>query len=455
VLLLNNGRMLQGTVTEEGTEVVLRQNGGEIRFKKLDVERTFASIAEVYQYKLTQLPERDPEEHMKLARWCLGQNMRDEAKAELLAVLALSPKSNQARAMLGSIEADESRAGQTKRDPSVARASAEVVERDSGSSRPQSMVDPSLLNRAQRELGISGLPVIFDLPPAVAVKRAEQFSKNIHPLLQMTCAKCHNEQYSGRFQLVEVKNRRGLTGTVLRANLDATLQLINPENPAGSELLSSVLLPHGNGQSRRPVFSGSNDPRFQVLSAWVNSLHATKGAGEGIAQSRFGGRDDPAGPGFASDRNPIPLPFSPTPNSSASGPAAPAPDFSARRLDPRFVDPGAIPGTRYVPGRGMVPEQDAPSPGEFPLPYMLGGPKPALQGSASGAGVLGAKAGQSPLPASQPSLPLRPTPESPAGKEDDNATDSDSKAEAKPSKKPVTIDPGLLERALKSRMGAR
>jgi hypothetical protein len=103
----------------------------------------------------------------------------------------------------------------------------------------------------------------------------------------------------------------------------------------------------------------------------------------------------------------------------------------------------------------MVAEKDAPSPSEFPLPYMLGGPKPVMQDSGRGGAGLGSKNGLPPLPTSQPPLPVRPSTASPAGAEDDDPSDADSKAEAKSPKKPVTIDPGLLERALKSRMGAR
>ena len=57
-----------------------------------------------------------------------------------------------------------------------------------------------------------GLPVIFDLPPALAVKRADEFARDVHPVLQTACARCHNEQLPGQFQLIEVKTRHGPDG---------------------------------------------------------------------------------------------------------------------------------------------------------------------------------------------------------------------------------------------------
>src|SRR5207244_4764077 len=93
-----------------------------------------------------------------------------------------------------------------------------------------------------------------------------------HPILQRYCANCHNEKYPGNFQLVRVRSKGEGTADALRANLDGVLRLINPENPAKSELLSSALVPHGGGPNPRPIFRGSNDPAYQLLAAWVNSL---------------------------------------------------------------------------------------------------------------------------------------------------------------------------------------
>src|SRR5262249_58066311 len=100
-----------------------------------------------------------------------------------------------------------------------------------------------------------------------------------HHTLQAACARCHNEKYDGTFQLIEVKPRHAPTADVLRANLDATLRLVDPENPARSELLSSALLPHGNAPTKRPIFRGSNDIKFQILATWVNSLPPAPASG--------------------------------------------------------------------------------------------------------------------------------------------------------------------------------
>ena len=169
--------------------------------------------------------------------------------------------------MLVSIEQAATVAAFRQRDPEVRQTGADEM----NDLRP-SALDSAVLRRAQRELGISNLPVIFDLPVPDAIKRAEEFARYINPLLQVNCAKCHDGEYDGAFQLVSTKRRSDHTPDALRANLDATLRLVDPKNPARSELLSSTLRPHGRGQRPRPIFPGSNDPTYQILARWVQNL---------------------------------------------------------------------------------------------------------------------------------------------------------------------------------------
>src|SRR4051812_257974 len=64
VLLLSDGRVLQGSLSEDGEGYVLRQRGGQLHFRKSQVEKVFQSIHGVYEYKRERLPDRDPDERM-------------------------------------------------------------------------------------------------------------------------------------------------------------------------------------------------------------------------------------------------------------------------------------------------------------------------------------------------------------------------------------------------------
>jgi hypothetical protein len=452
VLLLSDGRTLEGTLRVEGSDYVLRQKGGEIRFKKTAVAGTFGSLAEVYQFKQAQIPDDDPDEHLKLARWCLSGNLRAEARVELTKVVAVSEHAAVAKAMLASIEASETRMGPAQVDSDVVRTAGETVDPASGAKRAQrpGELDPEMLRRATKDLGVTGRPVIFDLPPAVAARRADQFATTVHRILQARCAKCHNERHDGAFQLVEVKTRKDWTQAALRSNLDATLQLVDPDNPSRSELLARSLVPHGNGAMKRPIFSGSNDREFQILAAWVNSLRGAPASTRGNDPRLGGPTRDPqvsTTGSFASDRTPGPLPYTATTNGPAIGPV----DASGGLPSNVHVDVVAPPATRYVPGRGMVVENTPPAAGEFPVSPLVSGRLPTIPGAAPqpvGSPALLPPAlpgpdGSLPPPAevSQPGVPGAPAQAPPAA--------------ATPAKKPVKIDPGLLQKALESRNNAR
>src|SRR3954454_4481981 len=123
VLSLYDGRVLQGKIQVDDAGYSLLRNGGVLRLRKELVEGAFGSIQEVYRFKAGRLPDRDPDEHLKLADWCLTHHMNAEAKAQLLAVLALSPGNVQIRNRIAHI--DNALARATRRDEALVRARAE------------------------------------------------------------------------------------------------------------------------------------------------------------------------------------------------------------------------------------------------------------------------------------------------------------------------------------------
>jgi hypothetical protein len=450
-LLLTDGRLVRGLLSRDDTTYTVTQKLGVIRFPKKQVERSFETVQEAYQYKLARIPEDDPAERVRLARWCLNLHLSEEAKSQLEKVLEISPDHGPAKAMLAKIvqsEATAVPAAESKVDERVQQAGAEEVVED----RPGAL-DSAVLRGAERRMGITGKAVIFDLPQPIASRRAEEFKQYIHPILQAYCAKCHNADYPGLFQLEPVKAGRQRTSDSIRANLDATLRLVDPENPAKSELLSSTLRPHGLGPRKRPIFPGSNNRAYQILAAWVNSLRPAAGP-DGTTSERQ--KADDADEPFAADR----------------GRFGPAPlDQFARGInagDPRRLPANAKPAAqaaggpayRYAEGQGMVPEDlQQADPREFPLPYMMGGPRPIVPGAGasreqrtadSQATRAARTPGEAPIAARKEpgASPDDRTAGTPAGPETADPRSSLSSGSSKAKKKPVKIDPAVLERLL-------
>ena len=446
-LLLTDGHLIQGVIGREPGFYTVTRKIGVLRYPERKVERSFDSVQAAYRYRLSRIPEDDPAERLRLAQWCLTQHLDPEAMALLTQVVELSPNHAQARLMLAGLrqtEANRMAREETKVDDGVRQASATSLSEDN----PRAL-DSAVLAGAGRRMGISGLPVIFDLPPATSVLRAQQYKQYVHPVLQAYCARCHNADYPGRFQLVPTRTPRQRTPDALRANLDATLRLVDPDNLSRSEILTTVLLPHGGSVNRRPVhlFSGSNDRAYQIISTWVNSLHTI---GRVEARSEPGMPDGEADEPFGAGRR-------------RSG--TESNDSFARGVRPE--EQGASPGMsrpnatgqggpyyRYVEGQGMQPEDpNQVDPREFPLPYMLGGPKPKVPGVVNPTSPDRMISPTVPAPDAKASNP-RGLGKAPAAVEDDvpplpdtPPTRVSGKGTAKKSK-PVSIDPKLLQKLL-------
>jgi len=369
---------------------------------------------------------------MKLAHWCLNLKLIAEAKEQLIDVAKHNPNHPQAYAMLVSIEQAATRAAYRQRDPEVRQTRADEMT----DQRPGAL-DSAVLRRAQRELGISNLPVIFDLPVPVAVKRAEEFARYINPLLQVNCAKCHNGEYEGAFQLVSTKSRADRTPEALRANLDATLRLVDPKNPAHSELLSSTLRAHGRGPRPRPIFPGSNDATYQILANWVHKL-CPPVTGADAKRTERGQIPTEGVETFAVDRDQI----------GRDRPDQTAPAVSGRAGSPELAagTPARTripPPSRFVPGGSLAAEGSNPAdPQEFPLPFAITGVKPNLPPAHAASKPTTTGPGGSAAKPASPSAP-NASGEQAKGKDGSGGT-------AKKTSKPLTLDPALLERTLKS-----
>ena len=361
VLLLSNGRFLQGNVSETpaGDSYELRTKGGSFPVPKKDVRKRYGSMAELYEDKVAHLPDRDPDERMKLALWCLEQHMEPQAHDQLKGALAINPGDKRAERMIANIEANAQRT--TGRDAEVRVAGAEIVEPAPRTAAMEGMPMPRPRTR------VAVRPVIFDLPPDVAMKRFVEFAWDVHPILQASCASCHNEAYQGEYRLIGGKSRRDWTVDVVRANLDATLRHVRRDDPSHSDLVAYASNPHG--ATPRPAFHGPNDRRYRLLVTWLGSLKTSEAvARAGRAPAPAAARGDAA----------LPSPSAPTgcPRRPASGDARA--DARPRLIDapeghggtdlrPVVPDGGRRPGrpTRR-PVRPAEPPRSAPAAGPTP-----------------------------------------------------------------------------------------
>ncbi len=480
VLLLSNGRVVRGEITEDPASGVYRikGKGGPLPpLAKAAVKKAAGSLEELYAFQVQGLPPGDPDERMKLVKWCLTENLQAQAREQLDAVLAMCPGDADAKRMSYNLQASVDRAGPV--DAEVRQTGAEM-----GGVVAPGNLDPSIVKRVRRGFGANANPEVFNLPPAVAVKRANEFVEWVQPVLQKSCAGCHNEKYAGDFQLVEVKSRRDRTNPdISRANLEATLRLVNPDDPARSELLSAGLVPHG--PNKGAIFQGPADPGYRTVVAWVRLLKAAPAPGSATAGVAPQPASSPAPAGGAVTRTGYEPPSAETIS----------PDRAARSARGASATGAGLP---TLPGLDMVAAAKAAAPAQagalrtqerydttadfsgglpdsaFEVPYAAGGPAPKRPAAARPPAAKG-KAQPKGDDSALPDLPEPAATANPAkpvdaegravlvGNTDNPNTlpgmdqpmyPTAAKAEGEAKKAKPKLDPAALEKMMRNRNGA-
>lgn len=305
VLVLTTGEVVTGTIYETDTGYEVKTGVGILPYRRSAVEGAYASLADAYAARRARTPANDPDEKLKLAQWCLTWKLRNEAEVELQELVNLSPTHALAKRMLHNVQNAPRQSSQ--RDDEVQRTGGEEIEPPAAMN---SQVLDELRRAARENPRAAAVPVIFDLPRPLAIRRYHEFASVIHGELQNRCARCHNEQSPHAFQLIQAKSRVDLRNELLtRANLDATLRLVDPVEPRRSVLLSSAIMPHK--PSNRPILSGPNDPVYQHLLVWVTGLHSPtaqplSAPGNDVAQTSHVVPPAAAAPragGFGTDRS--------------------------------------------------------------------------------------------------------------------------------------------------------
>ncbi|RUL87530.1 hypothetical protein TsocGM_11885 [Tautonia sociabilis] len=434
-----NVRVLEGPVAEDREDYVITLPLGPVREPKARVEAVFGSLREAYEYQRDHLPDRDPDEHLRLARWCLTFGMEAEAAEQLKALLAWSPGDPTAEAMLKSLAA--SAASKAARDSEVVRTGADAAGLMGGARSPRDPAD-SALGRIRAYKGPVAAPRIFDLPEPLAVRRFQEFGETVHRVLQARCARCHDELSDRNFRLVRARDQKDLRNALLiRTNLDATLALVDREAPEHSPLLINAVMPHGPDQ--RPILTNPNSQEYRLLWDWIESLRGDAiaapapaiaapapapmvapapggypAAAAAPAPARMAPGSPAFGGGFAAQRSgpvatapaqPSPTPFVPNPYAineqirmDAVHPSVPA-DLDFQTVSPLLGSPEAA--TLTIDGRPVRPPgATAPAPASAP------GSIPTLPGAVPMPGV----PGTAPAPRPAPSAGAAPEPGSPA-----------------------------------------
>ncbi|MEX0718542.1 MAG: hypothetical protein WD066_18260 [Planctomycetaceae bacterium] len=246
VLVTLEGRIVEGRITRNAGGYQIERTGARFVIPDAQVRVEAADRSEAFDKIRSTLPPGRPEPHVALARWCIGHQMRDEARVALLHALRLDPANADARSTLKRLEESN--------DP----RNAAHLERPAAPPRTADGFDPPAA------VSLAGL----------TPETAEEFVVRVQPLLMNKCgnAACHGSVSDQAFRLEMVRPGRGAHRAASERNLAAVLRRIDRERPERSTLLTAPEDAHDRG---RPVFRDHNAPaQREVLSEWVRKIAA-------------------------------------------------------------------------------------------------------------------------------------------------------------------------------------
>jgi hypothetical protein len=230
VLVLENENTMQGTAERVGAQYRIRRVVGETWVPAERVLCVCGSMEEALAFVRSRANLQDPDERLRLARWCRANGLHAQAVAEVRAAVALRPEHAPTRRLLDHLE------------QAAANHPAAIPVQPAVSEGPTPNVDLTA--------DCLGL-----------------FNIKVQPILMNTCAGCHTPAHAGPFKLmrayeVNLENRK-----TLQQNLAAVLAQVNFNQPQASPLLTKAVSDHGRvGQA--PLHNRQT-PAYRALEDWV------------------------------------------------------------------------------------------------------------------------------------------------------------------------------------------
>ncbi|HEY7328348.1 MAG TPA: hypothetical protein VH592_11940 [Gemmataceae bacterium] len=238
VLILKTEYTIEGDIERIGDRYCVRRKLGETWVPADRVLALVASLPDAYVYLRGRISLGDPDERLRLARWCRTNGLQEQALAELHAAADLRPTHAETRRLL-----------QYWQQVS-AKAPAAVPSNNATSKKtppPQSPADPPPLEVTTESLGL--------------------FATRVQPILMNTCARCHATGHGGKFHLTQVFEDSISNRKPMERNLAAVLAQINVNQPDASPLLIKAVSDHAHtGQA--PIRDRQAAP-YRTMENWV------------------------------------------------------------------------------------------------------------------------------------------------------------------------------------------
>jgi hypothetical protein len=280
LVVLRNGEVLDGQVTQTADRIVLSLPGREISLRARDVDVVARSLDDAYRAKSAKLGATDVEGRLDLVAWCMRHELFVAAQTELTAIAAMSPASRRLRTLEAQLrkqvaaDGDRSQGAPSvvarNRDSTIERNRYSAVQSSHSSSvwpaRPVSASSKSL------HAPLDDSPLALDrFVKGLPGEAVEQFTV-LQPMILRGCATagCHAPGNTSGFTLLRSPPGTPASRRLTQRNLHSIVQLVDFQQAEESRLLQVARQPHGPLQLG--VFGDARSVKYRQLVKWVSNL---------------------------------------------------------------------------------------------------------------------------------------------------------------------------------------
>lgn len=322
ILVLDNERTVEGDIERVGNQYRIRRGIGESWIPGDKALRLCANREEAYRFLKGRFNLEDPDECLRLARWCQAEGLNERALENVSVAVQLRPGHGESRRFLANLQC--AAAAKPATSPPV---------------HPSTPADttaiPDLNNEA---LGL--------------------FATKVQPILMNACVSCHATGRGGTFKLTRIPLESGPANRrPLQQNLAAVLAQVNMEKPQNSPFLTKAITAHGE-MAQAPLSSRQKTAYF-ILEDWVHTTLAENPHLRDQASAGLGNKaKPPVVPG------PSASPSTETPVSRSSPPGGPA-----AKPAPAESLPASAGARTFAANRPTSPDKPAASPADPVDPF--------------------------------------------------------------------------------------
>ncbi|MDB5334539.1 MAG: hypothetical protein JWN70_158 [Planctomycetaceae bacterium] len=249
VLLLEGNRIVQGRITPQGQTYSVQQAAGTLIVSKDQVRFVGVDLQSVYVHLQDGLPKpASADDHVELARWCVGYRLLSEARFEFESALEIDPSRDDIRRNLTKLDSYLKRPVSTESKPVKSLTPAERMHK-------------AAIGQDAESLG--GLPR----------EAGQVFTRRIQPIIMRNCtaSACHGPKSDQTFKLSLVYQTGNQQQATTSKNLLALMPYIDRESPKSSKLWK--LLKTNHGAIGNSIFVGQKGKeQLETFRNWLLSL---------------------------------------------------------------------------------------------------------------------------------------------------------------------------------------